>query len=270
MTTDTQKIKVAVCGACGRMGQEVIKAVNNQKDMELVAAIDISNAGKDIGEITENKACGVVIEDSLKDALLKSRADVIVDFTSPDIIFNNAKIALECGVSPVIGTTGLSDGQVKELEKLSKEKNISALIAPNFTTGAVLMMMFAQTAAKYFDNAEIIELHHNKKKDAPSGTAIKTAQMMAKNKSNFASGNVPEIELIKGARGGVSESDIHIHSVRMPGYMASQEVMFGSLGQVLTIRHDSVDRSCYMPGVVMAIRYVTSNNEFVYGLENIL
>jgi len=270
MTTDTKKIKVAVCGACGRMGQEVIKTVNNQQDMELVAAIDVNNTGKDIGEITGNKPCGVIIENSLKDALLKSKADVVVDFTSPDIIYNSAKIALECGVRPVIGTTGLSDIQVKEIEKLSREKNISALIAPNFTTGAVLMMMFAKTAAKYFDNAEIIELHHNKKKDAPSGTAIKTAQMMAESNSDFASGNVPEIELIKGARGGVAESDIHIHSVRMPGYMASQEVIFGSLGQILTIRHDSVDRACYMPGVVMAIRHVTSNNEFVYGLENIL
>jgi 4-hydroxy-tetrahydrodipicolinate reductase len=270
MTTDNMKIKVAVCGACGRMGQEVIKAVCSQPDMELVAAIDISNAGKDIGEIIGNKPCGVAIENSLKDALLRSKADAVVDFTSPDIIFNNAKIAIECGVRPIIGTTGLSDEQVKELERLSKEKNISALIAPNFTTGAVLMMMFAKTAAKYFNNAEIIELHHNKKKDAPSGTAIKTAQMMAKCQSDFASGNVPEIELLKGARGGVAESDIHIHSVRMPGFMASQEVLFGSPGQILTIRHDSVDRSCYMPGVIMAIRHVMNNNEFVYGLENIL
>ena len=270
MTIDTKRIKVAVCGACGRMGQEVIKAVNDQQDMELVAAIDINNTGKDIGEIIGNKPFGVILESSLKDALLKSKADVVVDFTSPDIIFNSAKIAIDCGVRPVVGTTGLSDEQVKELKKLSQEKNISALIAPNFTTGAVLMMMFAKTAAKYFENAEIIELHHNKKKDAPSGTAIKTAQMMAESKSDFASGNVPEIELIKGSRGGVSESNIHIHSVRMPGFMASQEVIFGSPGQILTIKHDSVDRTCYMPGVMMAVRHISVNNEFVYGLENIL
>jgi len=266
----TTKIKVGVCGACGRMGQEVVKTVINQQDMELVAAIDVNNIGKDIGEITGNKPCGVLVENSLKDALIKSNPDVVVDFTLPDIIFNNAKIALEQGVRPVIGTTGLSDEQVKEIERISREKDISAFIAPNFTTGAVLMMMFTKIAAKYFDNAEIIELHHNKKKDAPSGTAVKTAQMMAEGQRDFAAGNIPEIELIKGARGGVAESNIHIHSVRMPGYMASQEVLFGSPGQILTIRHDSVDRTCYMPGVMMAIRHVMANNEFVYGLDNIL
>jgi 4-hydroxy-tetrahydrodipicolinate reductase len=270
MTMNTKKIKVAVCGACGRMGQEVVKAVCNEQDMELVAAIDICNTGKDIGEIIFNKPCGVVIEASIKDALNKSQADVVVDFTSPDIIFQNAKTAIHSGVRPVVGTTGLSDDQLAELKKLSEEKGVATLIAPNFTTGAVLMMMFAKTASKYFKNAEIIELHHNKKKDAPSGTAIKTAQMMAECQTDFEDGNVPEVELINGARGGVSESNIHIHSVRMPGFMAHQEVIFGSPGQILTIRHDSVDRSCYMPGVMMAIRHVTLKNEFVYGLDNIL
>lgn len=263
-------IKVAVCGACGKMGQEVIKAVVQEQDLELVAAIDISNVGKDIGDIVENKPYGVIIEPSLKDALINSKADVIVDFTSPEIIFENAKVALSCNVRPVIGTTGLSEEQLNELEKISNEKNIGVLIAPNFTIGAVLMMMFAAKAAEYFDNAEIIELHHNKKKDAPSGTAIKTAQLMSQNKKDFAQGNIAETELIKGSRGGITESNIHIHSIRMPGYIASQEVIFGSAGQVLKIRHDSMDRTCYMPGVVLSIRHVVKNNDFVYGLENIL
>ena len=131
-------------------------------------------------------------------------------------------------------------------------------------------MMFAQTAAKYFDNAEIIEYHHNKKKDAPSGTAVKTAQLMSCEKADFTTENVDDLETIKGSRGGVAPSNIHIHSVRMPGYMASQEVILGSLGQILTIRHDSVDRKCYMPGVLMGIRYVMDNNKFIYGLDNIL
>jgi len=131
-------------------------------------------------------------------------------------------------------------------------------------------MMFAKQAAKYFDNAEIIELHHNQKKDAPSGTAVKTAQLMAEEKRNFADGNCAEEELIKGSRGGVSYSDIHIHSVRMPGYIASQEVIFGASGQVFKIRHDSMDRTCYMKGVIMAINHVMNHNEFVYGLDNIL
>ncbi len=251
-------IKVAVCGACGKMGQEVIKAVVNDPELELVAKIDI-----------------VEKEDVFKnidDALKASEVDVLVDFTQPKSIFENAKICLNNGVRPVIGTTGLSDEQVEELKKLAEEKNLSCLIAPNFTIGAVLMMMFAAQAAKYFDNAEIIELHHNQKKDAPSGTAIKTAKMMAgefENKS-FATGNCEEIELLKGSRGGVSYSDIHIHSVRMPGYMASQEVIFGLPGQVLKIRHDSVDRSCYMPGVLLAVKHVMKGYDFVYGLEKIL
>ena len=132
------------------------------------------------------------------------------------------------------------------------------------------MMMFARQAAKYFDNAEIIELHHNQKKDAPSGTAIKTALMMSEENDNFTTGNCPETETIKGARGGVSYNNIHIHSVRMPGYVASQEVLLGSNGQILKIRHDSIDRKCYMDGVMLATRYVTDKNNFTYGLDNIM
>ena len=132
------------------------------------------------------------------------------------------------------------------------------------------MMMFSKLAAKYFDNAEIIELHHNQKKDAPSGTAIKTANLMAEAKSDFAKGNCAEVETIEGSRGGTSYANIHIHSVRMPGYIASQEVIFGSSGQIMTIRHDSMDRKCYMQGVMLAVKHVFEKNDFVYGLENIL
>ena len=170
----------------------------------------------------------------------------------------------------VIGTTGLSDTQIEELKNLSKEKNVACLIAPNFSTGAVLMMKFAQMASKYFNNAEIIELHHNQKKDAPSGTAVKTAQLMAEVNENFATGNCPEKETIEGSRGGVAYNNIHIHSVRMPGYIASQEVLFGANGQVMSIRHDSMNRECYMSGVLLATRYVNENNEFIYGLDNIM
>lgn len=249
-------IKVAVCGSCGKMGQEVIRAVVMDNELELVAKIDIC-----VGEGTYN---------SIEEATKHEKIDVLVDFTQPSIIFENAKKCLNLGIRPVIGTTGLTDEQVNELKNLSKEKNISCLIAPNFTTGAVLMMMFAKQAAKFFDNAEIIELHHNQKKDAPSGTAIKTAQLMAEENDTFAKGNCEEVEMIKGSRGGSAYNDIHIHSVRMPGYIASQEVIFGASGQILKIRHDSMDRTCYMKGVLMAIKHVVENNEFVYGLENIL
>lgn len=247
-------IKVAVCGANGKMGKEVVNAVNNADDMELTAKIDIFN-----GEFS-----------SIEEAAKEKNIDVLVDFTQPKSIYENAKYCLSNGINIVIGTTGLKDDQIKELETLSNTNKTACFIAPNFSTGAVLMMMFSQTAAKYFNNAEIIELHHNQKKDAPSGTAVKTAQMMAEVNDNFASGNCAETETIEGARGGNSYNNIHIHSVRMPGYMASQEVIFGAQGQTLTIRHDSTNRECYMPGVLLAVRYAFDNGGFIYGLDNIL
>lgn len=248
-------IKVAVCGALGKMGREVVQAVNNAQDMELVAQIDL------MGEQTYK---------SIDEAKKAVDFDVVIDFTQPKSIFENAKYCLNNGIKIVIGTTGLTDEQLESLKRISCDKNTGCLIAPNFSTGAVLMMMFAKQAAKYFDNAEIIELHHNQKKDAPSGTAIKTAQLMAEEKATFMAGNCPEVETIAGSRGGTSYSDIKIHSVRMPGYIASQEVIFGASGQIFKIRHDSMDRKCYMQGVLLAARHVMAENSFVYGLENIL
>ena len=247
-------IKVAVCGANGKMGQEVVKAVTSAEDMKLVAKIDIVN-----GEY-----------DSIESAHNNVSIDVLVDFTQPKSIYENAKYCLNNDIKIVIGTTGLKDEEIEHLKKLSTENKTGCLIAPNFSTGAVLMMMFAQMAAKYFDNAEIIELHHNQKKDAPSGTAIKTAQMMSEAKASFKKGNCAETETIEGSRGGTSYSDIQIHSVRMPGFMASQEVIFGSSGQTLKIRHDSTDRKCYMDGVIMAVRHVFDKNDFIYGLDNLM
>ena len=248
-------IRVAVCGANGRMGQEVCNVVSEYNLTELVAKIDLS---------------GENIYKSIEEAYKSVKIDVLVDFTQPVSVFQNAKYCLNNNIKIVIGTTGLNDNQIGELRELSQRNNTGCLIAPNFSTGAVLMMKFAQIAAKYFDNAEIIELHHNQKKDAPSGTAIKTAMMMSEAKGSFKTGNCSETETIKGSRGGTSYSDIQIHSVRMPGFMASQEVIFGSAGQVLKIRHDSTDRKCYMDGVMLAIVHVFQKNDFVYGLDNIL
>lgn len=248
-------IKVAVCGAMGKMGKEVCQAVLDCPDTELVAKIDIAS-----DEMYHH----------IEDANRVVDIDVLVDFTQPKSIFENAKYCLNNGIKIVIGTTGLKDEEIEFLKKLSQEKNTGCLIAPNFSTGAVLMMMFARQAAKYFDNAEIIELHHNQKKDAPSGTAIKTASMMAEVKDDFTKNNCPETETIEGARGGNSYSNIHIHSVRMPGYIASQEVLFGSSGQIMTIRHDSMDRKCYMQGVLLAVKHVAEKNDFIYGLDNIM
>ena len=248
-------IKVAVCGANGKMGKEVVNAVNNADDMELVAKIDILD-----GEFS-----------TIEEAHNTKQIDVLIDFTQPNSIYNNAKYCLSNKINIVIGTTGLKDEQIEELKQMSESNKTACFIAPNFSTGAVLMMMFSKMASKYFDNAEIIELHHNQKKDAPSGTAVKTALMMSEaSEKSFVTGNCPETETIKGARGGISYSDIHIHSVRMPGYIASQEVLFGSSGQTFKIRHDSMNRECYMPGVLMAVKHVVKQPEFIYGLENIM
>ena len=247
-------VNVAVCGANGKMGQEVIKAVKNAEDMTLVAKIDIKD-----GEFA-----------TISDATNSVKIDILVDFTQPKSIYENALFCLNNNINIVIGTTGLTDEQIEELKKLSEKNHLGCFIAPNFSTGAVLMMKFAQMASKYFNNAEIIELHHNQKKDAPSGTAIKTALMMAGENANLATGNCQEVETIQGARGANSYNNIHIHSVRMPGYIASQEVILGASGQILTIRHDSMNRECYMDGVLRAIRYVNMNHNFIYGLDNIL
>ena len=247
-------INIAVCGSNGKMGQEVVKAVKTSDDMNLVAEIDIFN-----GQFA-----------TIKEAKDSVKIDVLIDFTQPASIYENALYCLNNDIKIVIGTTGLSDEQIEELKKLSEEKEVSCLIAPNFSTGAVLLMKFAQMASKYFDNAEIIELHHNQKKDAPSGTAVKTALMMASENEDFTKGNCAEKETIEGARGGLSYNNIHIHSVRMPGYIASQEVLFGANGQIMTLRHDSMNRECYMDGVLLAVRYVANNKKFVYGLENIM
>lgn len=247
-------IKVAVCGANGKMGSEVCSAVEKDERMTLVAKIDIKSSDYR----------------TIEEALRHNEIDVLVDFTQPDSIYDNAKYCLRNGINIVIGTTGLKDEEISFLKNLSETNKTGCFIAPNFSTGAVLMMMFSKMAAKYFDNAEIIEMHHNQKKDAPSGTAIKTALMMSEAKESFKKGNCAEKETITGSRGGTSYSDIQIHSVRMPGYIASQEVIFGASGQIFKIRHDSMDRKCYMDGVLMAIKYIKDNRNFVYGLENIM
>ena len=248
-------IKVAVCGAMGKMGKEVCETVINCPDTELVAQIDIASGG---------------MYHSIEDAYRVQDIDVLVDFTQPDSIYENAKFCLNNGIKIVIGTTGLRDKEIETLRNLSHIKHTGCLIAPNFSTGAVLMMMFSKLAAKYFDNAEIVEFHHNQKKDAPSGTAIKTANLMSEAKSDFTKDNCEETETIEGARGGTSYSNIHIHSVRMPGFIASQEVILGASGQIMTIRHDTMDRKCYMQGVLLAIKHIMEKNDFTYGLENIL
>lgn len=257
-------IKVAVVGAMGKMGQEVVKAVLADASCELACAVDKFGVGT---LVTEN----ISVQDDIKTAFSVAKPDVVVDFTQPSVIYENIKLYMQLKVKSVIGTTGLTSEQLNDIEKMSIENNTGCFIAPNFSTGAILMMKFAQEAAKYFSNAEILEFHHNQKKDSPSGTAIKTAELMSEVNSNFKLNNCDETETIEGSRGGCFEkSNLQIHAIRMPGFVASQEVVFGSSGQTLKIRHDSINRECYMGGVLMAVNYVVKNNNFMYGLENIL
>lgn len=261
-------MRVIVCGACGKMGRSVLQAVQEDATLHLVGAVDV-HAGADVGELIGKAPLGVKVEADLQAVIDAAKPDVMVDFTRPDVVFGNAVKALENGVCPVIGTTGLSDAQKAEIARLSEERGTGAFIAPNFAIGAVLMMKMARDAAKYLPHAEIIELHHDQKLDAPSGTALSTAEMIRQTRRSMRQGHPDEVEKVAGAR-GANVDGIRIHSVRLPGYVAHQEVIFGGLGQTLTIRHDSISRDSFMPGVVLACKKVKALHGLFVGLENLL
>jgi 4-hydroxy-tetrahydrodipicolinate reductase len=266
--SNQQPIRVAVSGACGRMGREVVKLVIGADHLELVAAID-SKSGEDIGQVVGLGVCGIITRDDLGQALTDAKAQVVVDFTTPHSVMNNVRTAIACGVRPVVGTTGFSPDNIKELDNLCKEKGIGGIIAPNFSIGAILMMKFAAQASKYFPNLEIIEFHGDQKLDAPSGTAVKTAEMISEIREELKQGNPNETETIEGSRGGYFDG-FRIHSVRLPGIFAQQEVVMGGFGQTLKIRHDSYDRACYMPGVDVAIQRVLDLEGITYGFESFI
>ena len=261
-------VRVLVNGACGRMGQAVVRAVIEDEALTLVAAVDLKG-GVDAGTLVGLPPCGVTVTVGLEATIEAEKPDVMVDFTRPDAVFTNALTALSKGVAPVIGTTGLSDAQKEALKKRSEETGTPVFIAPNFAIGAVLMMQMAQQAAKYLPEVEIIELHHDQKLDAPSGTAIQTAEMIRAVRSSHAQGHPEEEEKLPGARGAKIDG-IPIHSVRLPGYVAHQEVIFGGVGQTLTIRHDSIDRTSFMPGVVLACKKVRDLKGLTVGLDKLL
>ncbi len=224
-------IRVLVNGAKGKMGRETVLAIQKEKDLALVAETDHG--------------------DDLQVVITKTAPHVVVDFTLPETVRQNALIILESRCRPVIGTTGLSEADLKDIENLANERKLGAIVCPNFAIGAILMMRFAAEASKYMPDIEIVEYHHNKKVDAPSGTAIKTAKM------------------IRDANPKI-QTEIPIHSVRLPGYIAHQEVICGGLGQTLTIRHDTISRESFMPGVILAVRKAPQVNGLVYGLEKLL
>ena len=252
-------IKVLVSGALGRMGRTVVAAVNADAELELVGAVDII-----AGEVD-----GMKVETSLDAALKKYSPDVMVDFTRPNVVFQNVMTALANKVSPVVGTTGLSDDAKEKIREAAEKFQTPAFIAPNFALGAVLMMLTAQKIAKYMPDVEIIELHHDKKLDAPSGTAELTAKMISEVRPPHKQGHPEEVERLEHVRGAEVDG-IRIHSVRLPGYVAHQEVIFGGLGQTLTIRHDSTGRDSFMPGVVLACKKVRNLRGLTVGLDKIL
>ncbi|MEW5898494.1 MAG: 4-hydroxy-tetrahydrodipicolinate reductase [Bacillota bacterium] len=263
-------INVLVTGALGKMGREVCKSVISAGDLRLVGAVDVCGEEQDIGVLLGGGEIGVPVKNDLEEELSHKRPDVMVDFTIPEAAAANAKTALRWKVRPVVGTTGMSAGEIKEITEIALESKIGGIIAPNFAIGAVLMINFAVQAAKYFPRVEIIELHHDQKLDAPSGTALKTAQALLAAREDFHQGMSAEIENLPGARGGCFDGGIRLHSIRLPGLVAHQEVIFGGVGQTLTIRHDSISRESFMPGVLLAIRKVMKLDKIVLGLESLL
>ncbi|MFM1789355.1 MAG: hypothetical protein RLZZ12_704 [Actinomycetota bacterium] len=244
-------LRVGVLGAKGQMGREVCRAVTSAEDLDLVAEIDLG--------------------DSI-DSLKSNMVDVVVDFTDPDSVMTNLKYVIENDIHAVVGTTGFDKSMMDTLKSLlSIHPNVGVLIAPNFGLGAVLMMQFAATAARYFESAEIIELHHPEKMDAPSGTATRTAELMneARNKELFGAMPDKTNRALDGAR-GARVGNVPVHSIRLRGLVAHQEVLFGAAGETLSIRHDSINRSGFMPGVLLGIREVIKNPGLTVGLENYL
>lgn len=245
------KIKVAILGAKGRMGSESVKAISAADDLELVASLDLG--------------------DSL-DLLKSSGAEVVLDFTHPDSVMKNIEYAINSGIHVVVGTTGIDSQRMDVIKSLlAKNPKVGAIIAPNFALSAVLMMQFAAKAATYFESVEIIELHHPDKADAPSGTATRTAELISDARAKAKKSAMPDKTSsgLAGAR-GAKVGDVPIHSIRLRGLVAHQEVLMGDQGETLSIRHDSIDRSGYMPGVLLAIRSVKTRAGLTFGLENLI
>ncbi|KJS23434.1 MAG: dihydrodipicolinate reductase [Clostridiaceae bacterium BRH_c20a] len=263
------KIKIGVMGACGKMGQEICRTILDDSDLELAAAIDVINQGYDIGLLVGRPKVGVCIETNFNNLVQSIKLDVLVDFTNAQALLNNVPKALSQGINLVIGTTGLTSEEIEDIQKMAEDNNAGVFIAPNFAIGAVLMIKFAKEAAKYLPHIEIIEKHHDQKLDAPSGTAIKTLEEISKIRMPLVQGNPKEYEKISRVRGGDYQG-IKVHSMRLPGLIAHQEIIFGGVGQTLTIKHDSLSRESFMPGIILACKKVITWKGLVYGLENIL
>ncbi len=263
-------IRVGVFGVGGRMGTLVASTISETDGLAFTAAVDPSFEGIDVGEVTGISGYNFPVSSTggpLIDGSGRPVVDVMVDFTHPEAARQNVQFCAENGIHAVVGTSGFSEADYDGLRGSFDRSN--CIIAPNFAIGAVLMMRFAELASPYFDTGEIIELHHDQKVDAPSGTAVSTAERMAKSSSEWAA-DPTESDTLANARGAEGPSGIRIHSVRMRGMVAHQEVVLGAMGQTLTLRHDSYDRSSFMPGVVLAVRRVAEMPGVTIGLDQVL
>ncbi|MEW5946221.1 MAG: 4-hydroxy-tetrahydrodipicolinate reductase [bacterium] len=265
-----RRIRVLVSGACGRMGREVVRAVAAEKDMAVAGGVDVAGEGRDVGEQAGAGRLGVPVTSDLKEALSAAAPDVVVDFTTAAGFEGRAMEILRRNCRLVAGTTGIPEPALEKIRKTSERRGLGVIVAPNFAVGAVLMMNFARQAARFLPDVEIVELHHDRKADAPSGTALYTAGLVNGALRGAPGAKDPTKTLkLKGCRGGRA-GRVTVHSVRLPGFLAHQEVIFGGPGQTLTIRHDTTSREAFMPGVLFAVRAVVKLDRFVYGLENLM
>lgn len=240
--------RVIVNGARGKMGALACETIDNHPDFQLVA--------------------GLGRHDNLQKAIIDTKAQIVIELTRADCVYENSLTIINNNVRPVIGASGLLPQQITKLQEMCAERKLGGIIAPNFSIGAILMMRFAAAAALFLPEAEIIEMHHQQKLDAPSGTALKTAEMIAAARMDKKN-QLAIKELVQGAR-GATHQDVNIHSIRLPGVLARQQVVFGNLGETLTITHDSIDRASFMPGIILACKRVLDMNSLCYGLEHLL
>lgn len=265
--------KIAIAGINGKMGRFTANLVLAQPELKLVGAFGSPGAsyvGRDIGDLVMSPKTGILVSNGFQDILTGQAPDLLLDFTRAEAAVKIAKLALEKGVRPIIGTSGISAEEIVTLKDLAKTKGIGGMVVPNFSLGAVLMIQFAQLAAKWFQNVEIVEMHHTKKIDAPSGTAMYTIAKMAETGNAFNDQNTQERELVAGARGGRANAGVRVHSLRLPGLISHQEVIFGADGELLSIKHDSLNTNCFAKGILMSISAAPHLKELVLGLENLL
>ncbi|MFN8577188.1 MAG: 4-hydroxy-tetrahydrodipicolinate reductase [Candidatus Sericytochromatia bacterium] len=263
--------KVLITGVAGKMGLEASKTIINSKDFEIVGAVGHkSHIDEDIGQLAFSKNIGIEIKNNFEEVLESSKPDLLLDLSNAEYGYKYIMKSIDKGIKCVSGSTGFSIQQLNDIEEMCEKKSQTVIIAPNFSIGAILMMKFSEMASKYFDNIEIIEMHHENKKDSPSGTAIKTAEMISKNNKKF-NFNLPSetLEKVDGCRGG-KINNINIHSIRMSGFVATQEVLFGGLGQVLTIKHQTINREAYMDGLLFSLKKALEIKGYIYGLENLI